>query len=552
MRKHYRHRKYCIYSVALALLGSVLAHRTLATEQSSLRESVQLVPLDEKDDFYTDVRLRRLTSEVRAVATQAHFNAWAEYEDEYISFSYPRHDLITLKVLNQPESDIFRTEQGLLASAENTLSRSYVLNISNRTYCAMTLDKADDFDNETCFCGRIVYQKFKEWEGSLCRFSFLRNGYVKTIQVQKGDRRLVFHEWTHVLAHQDAYFQIAESVRLKPAPDFVPTGEEERRNYLGEGWLEKGMNKTEVVGLLGQPTRVESNSLFYVEDHSFDPTGGTFSYRTSQRIDMVDGFFRGFSEGWLDHVSLPPLRGTPRWILEKAEHGENSWLGDDDYDLGPVLPEEMEYIFAQLKKLIPNADPGAWSDLCSAVHSLCDEGYWDAGVMEEIEKRYLEVHLPSHHASWALHRFKPNASKWMFVQKLKQIYWRVSVEGDPDDYDALFNVYNLILFTGKSGSEIERMVTLGLNHNHPAIRDSTCVGIPFLKDSEALAFLRRGLQDIDPMVRQSCARYFQGEYGSLADLEFLTVCLERELDPEVRESLHWAVAYSSTFSPCGE
>ena len=149
-------------------------------------------------------------------STQAQFAEWVRYEDEFVSFSYPKDVRVSLEI--KSPGDPIPILGSPVSSSENSFFRCYRLTFKGATYCLLLLDRTNDFDDGVCFCGHVAYEKYLEHHGSLYRFSLFDNGVFKKIQMLGDGLRLVLFEWTHMPISQQVYAQIALSVRFRQPP----------------------------------------------------------------------------------------------------------------------------------------------------------------------------------------------------------------------------------------------------------------------------------------------------------------------------------------------
>ncbi len=120
--------------------------------------------------------------------------------------------------------------------------------------------------------------------------SRVRQQHGQKIQMLGDELRLVLFEWTHMPISQQVYAQIAWSVRFRQPPRNLQALTDRIKQVYGiAGFLETGMNRSEVLALLGPPTSEEQGVLRYVFQRQLtarpDPTSrkslGPFRSKTT-------------------------------------------------------------------------------------------------------------------------------------------------------------------------------------------------------------------------------------------------------------------------------
>ena len=76
---------------------------------------------------------------------QEKFEEWVEYEDEFVSFRYPKHPLLKLEV--QKGEGGIQVEGGVCTTVDNSFSRAYILKAGNATYQVFLLNPTDWLDD---------------------------------------------------------------------------------------------------------------------------------------------------------------------------------------------------------------------------------------------------------------------------------------------------------------------------------------------------------------------------------------------------------------------
>jgi hypothetical protein len=519
----------------------ILFHSPLAAEDATeLRNSLQLLPL-QADASPFGFGSEGLPPPALAVAQKGEFARWKTYDDKDITFSYPEDPLISLEVIDKSSPKPIRIQGGPVTTAENSFFRAYVLKIANQSYAVLLLDESDHFDDGICLCGAIAYEKYKVLNGALGRFSFLESGQIKKMQLRKGNRRLVFFEWTHLPIHQKVYLAIAQSVRLKTAGDGQSLELETRKKYGPYGFLEKGLSRPQIIDLLGTPSHQDRGNLVYTEQRENKSGYGRQYYTITRRLALSHDLFNGFSSDWLEYKKLAPKKGSPEWILQKADY-EDQKQGNEDYDVGSLKKTEVPYLFDQVVTQLPQADPLSWSVLAQALMALEKTGHRDPRVVQEIKKRYLDPTLPSHHASWFLHEYEPQESRDYFVKRIQLVYQRTpAAKRQYDNDDEASNVGNLLRFLGKNHPEIQSLVEKGAQHINQQIRWEAYMNIDYLPPIVARSYCRKGLTDSYSYVRGTSAQELGKTYGEVSDLPSLKKALESERDRSAQTDLREAI-----------
>jgi len=288
-------------ALVLAALGLGCCKCAFRDQIDETRSKIQLVARQPSESglAYPDavfVRHEIRDSSLVKLAKTASFKQWNTYEDAYLSFSYPANPNIRVEV----------------RADESTFPRAYRLTLGAHSFHFMTLDREPWFYEVFCPCGEAVYYKYTFHCGVLYRFSFRKDGEVGRIQLLCNGQRVAFSEWPHLPMHQDVYVRIGLTVKLKSAPcDQAKLRQRILERYGIEarlGFIEKGMNRQQVIDLLGAPNKESGGGLEYVI------TRGDLPVRTSYRgkcqglhgtvaIDFHDGVFMGFDARPQGHQS---------------------------------------------------------------------------------------------------------------------------------------------------------------------------------------------------------------------------------------------------------
>ncbi len=550
---------YAGFLIASVVFMTLVGYRRGPTP-GSIRWRIQLLPRKGRAWLHPVSRhsLKELGhGALVRVAARRSFPKWKTYEDEYLSFSYPDNPLIRLET--KVPGDRIPIMGQPMRTNRITFFRAYRLALGPRTYCLLLLDRNDDFDDSVCLCGPVVYEKYVFHNGALCRFSFLPTGEVKRFQLLCNGLRLVLFELTHLPMHEDVYLDIALSLKMRNGPC---DAEQMKKAVLAKydfegrlGFLEKGMTRSDVVDLLGPPSREDRGILHYVTTKPYDGGFGTRKYERTTRLDLHKGSFAGFGKNWLRWRELPPERGTPEWILEKAEYKERTER-PKDYDLGPLKPNEVKYVFDRIAELLPEASPGHWAALCSAAYKLHRQGLKDDRVLPLVRARYLEKDLSTFDASWILHLCDPEGSQDLFERRIRltldEARKRAAAENKKEQFltsttDMDFS--NLLGFLEEAHPERVELIAEAMDHPHSQIRSDAYWFWDSVPTEVARPRLIRGLTDPDGWIRERSASAFAKGFGTPEDIAFLRQCRAKETNKRIQKGLDYAVKRLEALKP---
>jgi len=213
-----------------------------------------------------DTQTKETVSEAGAITLDhiqkvATFLKWKTFEDDRVKFRYPDHPSISLDI---KRNDVSPPSDSDRASTINTsYKRSYSLVVGGKTYMEIRFHEATWMDDDTCFCGEIIYDRYLIREGNLYRFSFLKNGVMKSMQVLGDREKLMTFESTHLPIHPSVYRQISRSIELIHKGTWNPADCEKRVMEYGPhrfiGWFDESTPASEVEAKLGKSTRTEAD-----------------------------------------------------------------------------------------------------------------------------------------------------------------------------------------------------------------------------------------------------------------------------------------------------
>ena len=83
--------------------------------------------------------------EVADFCRQTEFTEWEIYEDDYVSFKYPKHPLLKLRVEGGEEG--IEVEGGVCTTVDNSYQKAYVLEAGDQTYGVFLLTPAKWLDD---------------------------------------------------------------------------------------------------------------------------------------------------------------------------------------------------------------------------------------------------------------------------------------------------------------------------------------------------------------------------------------------------------------------
>ena len=524
----------------------------------SVEERIKLLPESKNHqsttNFYNRMNrsfIKKLKNPIlEKIAAKKSFQKWKKYEDKYISFIYPDNPNITLK-RSIPDNDV---PTGIFC---------YSLLIGKNSYCSLYLDKTNSFDDETCFCGAIIFDKFLFKDGTLLRFSFLKNGYVKNVQALSDKYRVNVDHWTHQRIQQAPYIKIASSIRFKKHANIKELKEKVIKKYGGSGFLEKGMNRKQVIKLLGKPTKAEALKLFY------DFQDRRYIYRTTIEFNK-DGIFNGFKKKWSEILLLKPKYGSVDWIKEKVEkyrfkvdkakedneyedeknkkkpedYSDNDYYQEEypriviTYNLGPLTEKDIKMIFNRFIELTPKANKKDWNILCCAVNDLAECGHKDKRILPVFIEKYSRVIAP-HWANWIVEKYNPENKQKLLIQQIERVYAYARKKIKSND-DTLFYLSNLLAFLNKKTQKAKELILIGMHHPNTDIRNSAYGYWDKLPENKAIPLLRKGLKDRNYFVRWKCADAFI-KIGTKQDLKLLKNALNLEKENVVKRSIKLAV-----------
>ena len=386
-----------------------LAPAIWADQASDASRWWDLVP-SAKSHFAGGHASEKVSEEEREVLKRTEFEAWIDYEDEFICFSYPKHPLIKLNV-KKPEQRI-TVEGGVCSTVDNSFQQAYVLTVGDATYAVFLLSPSKWFDDGICMCGPMVYDAYKLNDGSATRFSMLPGGAVKKAQVVGGGLRFMAFEWTHLACPRSSYERMVASMEIKTKD---PGGNEALRKKLIDeygavaklGLIHLGANAQELVVAFGEPqSKKKTNDGS--EQWLWQWKGE--SYPTSLEATIEHGKLKSLPGHGISKDYNNPYRGTVEWVdrvLSKQNDSSPKLSEDDKRLIVKIISEKLRYG--------AEGHPKDWRVSLYLATEAFEHGLksaeWDDLVIQfgkglSYETAYLYSSKPKGFEKWILKRLK--------------------------------------------------------------------------------------------------------------------------------------------------
>ncbi len=395
-----------------------------ADDYEAVLSRIRLLPLKPMNngmfyDFDNIIAKRNnLDEKLVRIAKSATFKTWKTHDDAVLRFDYPDRPEITLEIKEGDQR--VDMHGGRVGTADDSFERCYRLVLGDMTYCLVFVTHCDHFDDGICLCGAEVFQKYIFHNGALYRFSLLETGEVKKIQIRSGGVRVMFPEWPHLALHQSVYIRMALSVQLKqPKCDKAAMRESVYRQFgdWGKlGFIEKGMTKAEIFGLLDVSSDELYPPLRYIQLRQYD--------YWAARLRFKEGKFQGFSFDLF--TDMDAARGSLHWleasILKHHKENDSSLSGFEENEPSyTVNPADVEYIFDRFLALAPASNTRDWERLCFVVHALYEAGYEDYRIVPIIKKRYRENNLEQLSAGHLLSCYDQKGNQGLFQKRFNYV-----------------------------------------------------------------------------------------------------------------------------------
>jgi hypothetical protein len=231
-------------------------------------------------------------------------------------------------------------------------------------------------------------------------------------------------------------------------------------------------------------------------------------------------------------------------MVEKTENTPNHTVVRNDYDIGPLTPDDAGLIFDRFAELARTANESDWGRLCAAVHGLFRNGYEDPRVLPMVRARYADAGLNHLDAEYFLRDADPRGSQPLFLERAKLILKVIDEKNPgPSDYShpGPHDLSPLLEFLDKSNPECIEILLRGMDHRNAGVRIATIEAAEGMPKDKILPRLIAGLTDADERVRQACAAAFMLHAGEKAHLPMLKQRLAEEKSEIVQYYLRQAI-----------
>lgn len=313
-----------------------------------------VIPANEKSPFRGGNRndTDKLSPEVVAVLQQEKFKEWVKYEDEFVSFEYPKNELIKFEV-KKPQQGI-KVEGGVCTSVDNSFTQAYILKVGELTYGVMLLNPAQWLDDGICLCGPMVHHAYQIKNSTVKRFSMLPSGAVKKAQVVGGGLRFMAFEWTHLACPRTVYERMVNSMRLKTKEKGgdVTLKKKLITMYGADGKIgmtAKGTSVSELVKKFGEPLTKSKDNLWTWKWVGED-------YPMTLNATVIDGKLVNLPDSGILRDRKNPVYGSKawcEWVIENLSNIEtrNYSLSEGSVSVGE-LQEKEKFVFEDKDKKV--------------------------------------------------------------------------------------------------------------------------------------------------------------------------------------------------------
>ena len=494
----------------------------------SIVDRIKILPSQPKSIFETLHKklIEKIKDPVlKKIVLKKSFKKWGKYEDEYISFSYPNHPKIKLEV----KKNIKYKDSPVIAI--------YRLMIGNYRYFSLVLKKGVKFDDNLCLCGAVAFRKCLFVGRTLLRFNLLHNGYVKQVQALSEKYRVDVERWTHLKIQQPVYIKISSSIRFKEPGNLQKLKKKISAQYKGFCFLRIGMNRKQILKLLGEPAKKEGSKYFY------DYPDGRYLNRYTIEFNN-NGRFEGFKKGWEKTLLLKPVFGSVDWVREKVglfcvkkpeDYYKSSYPGAIvEYKLAPFTAKDTKEIFDIFIKKLPNIDEDELFWLCDSVDKLAEHGYTDDRIIPYLSKECLTKIMP-YSGIDIIVKYRPKNRNQLLIRQVELLYKYCDNPNCKRTYPLLFStaIDNLLLHSPEKAHEL---VLSGIRHPNSEMRWRAYMFWTKLPANKVISLIRQGLKDKDSDIRSRCAVAFKS-IGTKQDLKLLRDALKTEKDKEIKENL---------------
>lgn len=461
---------------------------------------------------------------VAEIAKKGSFQEWKTFEDDKIKFSYPDHEAIVVEVKHNEPVPV---GGGRVSSVDTSFSRAYRISADGETLLVFMLKSADWLDDGVCFCGAVVYQRYLIRNGNLYRFSFLKNGVLKKMQVLGDGERVMMFEWTHLPLHPAVYRQIARSLEFKKKGPWVENVCQKRvlENYGASGvvgWFDEGSSIESIEKVLGKATQRRIDGVL-----AWEYPKNENGYRWTEQLSLpfsdnkllqLDSDF--YDSAWDDREAV---KGGIPWMLQIAELYKD---GSESKEMPENLKETLLSLFIEKAE---NKDTD-FDSLCQVLKVLVEQGVKDERALQIVRKRFASE--GGHYAAWVLHEAGNPEDVTLFVEKVRQLF--NDAKADPKRDLGYHDLHNWLAFIPNEDSRYADLLRDGLNSLHQDVRVKAYYFIdsePF-SAPECTAFVHAGLKDSSAGVRYWAARYYDSKILTKLDREVLQQALDKEKDED--------------------
>ncbi|UDQ97345.1 hypothetical protein AAEX28_09980 [Lentisphaerota bacterium WC36G] len=506
-----------LIGVTLMSANFVQAKRLSAQE---IKEKILIIPIDKSYQKYSGkIMPRKLQAfkdeKLRAVAAKKSFVNWKTFEDEFISFSYPDHPDIKLEIKQQGKKE-----------SDNNFSRDYFLKIGDNIYYKMALKRAEDYRPNYCLCGPIFHHVFLVNKKTLLRFSLLRSGDAKTVQIFSNGWRLETFEWTHLPVHQDIFLEITSSMKLKKSATLSEAVVFAKKTYNRAGFLNKDMSKEQVIEILGKPIVTKGN-LF------------TFQYPSGRRLVTAEivfdkkGIFHGLKKNCYDYVLTKPEKGSFEWIEEKITTEFSD--AERNYEPTPLTENDAKLIFKIFVKKIATAEFYNKMILYKAICFLAKNGFQDQRILKMVEEK-CQQKIVSRDDISIITYYAPENKEQLLSSQLRKIYKSGNKTQKAKYPDGRNEVAAIVLSMKQDEPLTKQLIIEGLNNKNKNIRGALYELLYLLPIEEAVIYLRKGFNEKEELAKFYCEEAIRKM--KLSDIEKV---IDKETNIKLKEAFQYEI-----------
>jgi len=352
-------------------------------------------------------------AEETSILKALHFSKWKTFEDEFISFEYPDHEKIVLKV-NKSQEEI-NVEGGVVTSVDNSYSQSYVLNVGESTFGVFLLNPSEWLDDGICMCGPMVHHAYKIDNGTLTRFSMLPGGAVKKAQVIGGGLRFMAFEWTHLSCSRPVYERMVASMKIKSqfsqGDDFLR--KELIKRYGDDakvGLIARNSSTEALLKEFGEPSKKSNEGVW-----SWSWVGE--EYPSELNAQIKDGKLIYFQDDGISKDYKNPVRGSMPWCRKYIKDLEKN---ETDNILDPN--DDQELFRTEITNFLKNTsvESNEWFNSLLLIEDAFKLDIKDDSWVQLILNKskgdigsadYLKQASPDTYANWAFQKIKDQVTQ---------------------------------------------------------------------------------------------------------------------------------------------